>query len=104
MAAIGNLTGYLTYQLIVFFRLCSLFQASLVVSSYEGDMTRCNLPIIIIAAILGATAASFTFTQWGNNNEVMKRAAVMYMLISMVSVSTILMLWFLLISEYILTK
>ena len=63
-------------------------------------MTRYNLPILVISAITGATAASLIFAQWGNSNNYLKRTQVMYMMIGMVSVSTFLLSCLLFLSEY----
>ena len=62
-------------------------------------MTRYNLPIVVISAIIGATAAALIFAQWGNRNIDLKRTVVMYLMIGMVSVSTLLLLGLLLLGE-----
>ena len=62
-------------------------------------MTRYNLPLLVISAITGATAASLIFAQWGNSNNYLKRTQVMYMMIGMVSVSTFLLSCLLFLSE-----
>ena len=61
---------------------------------------RCNPLIIIVAAIVGVIAASFIFAQWGNSNEILKRTAVMSIMISLITVSTVLMICLILLSKY----